>query len=53
MAQSLKRIFKRLLHIGNDKDKNMAVNGVQYYYINDHYNKKDYRDIDDDSDIRM
>lgn len=75
VLQYIKKIFRKLLHIGNDKDKDDVVEQTDYYFINNLYKKKDlvdigkdtdredeifsignikdYRDIDDDSDIRI
>ena len=41
LLQQLKEFFKRLLHIGTEKDKNKVVNEVTNYYDENYYNDID------------
>ena len=41
LLQQLKEFFKRLLHIGTEKDKNKVVNKVTNYYDENYYNDMD------------
>ena len=41
LLQQLKEIFKRILHIGTEKDKDKVVNEVTNYYDDNYYNDMD------------
>lgn len=41
LLQQLKEFFKRLLHIGTEKDKDKVVNEVTNYYDDNYYNDMD------------
>jgi hypothetical protein len=49
VLKNLKKIFRKVLHIGNDEDKNLVVDEVSYCYDNELYNKNDLIDIGKDT----
>jgi hypothetical protein len=49
VLKNLKKIFRKVLHIGNDEDKNLVVDEVSYCYDNELYNKNDLIDISKDT----
>ena len=44
-----KKIFRKVLYIGNDEDKNLVVDEVSFCYDNELYNKNDLIDIGKDT----
>lgn len=50
VLKNLKKIFRKILHIGNEEDKNLVVDEVSYCYDNDLYNKNDLIDIGKDTE---
>jgi len=49
LLKNLKKIFRKILHIGNEEDKNLVVDEVSYCYDNELYNKNDLVDIGKDT----
>jgi seryl-tRNA synthetase len=49
VLKNLKKIFRKILHIGNDEDKNLVIDEVSYCYDNELYNKNDLIDIGKDT----
>lgn len=49
MLKNLKKIFRKILHIGNEEDRNLVVDEVSYCYDNELYNKNDLIDIGKDT----
>ncbi|MFA5604052.1 MAG: MobV family relaxase [Bacilli bacterium] len=50
ILKNLKKIFRKILHIGSNDDKDVVVNEVSYCYNNDLYKEKDIIDICKDTD---
>lgn len=50
ILKNLKKIFRKILHIGSKEDKDIVVDEVSYCYDNDLYRKKDVIDICEDTD---
>lgn len=50
ILKNLKKIFRKILHIGSNEDKHVVVNEVSYCYNNDLYKEKDIIDICKDTD---
>jgi hypothetical protein len=49
VLKNLKKIFRKILHIGNEEDKDLVVDEVSYCYNNELYNKNDLIDIGKDT----
>lgn len=49
VLKNLKKVFKKILHIGNEEDKNLVVDEISYCYDNELYNKNDLIDIGKDT----
>ncbi|HHX16874.1 MAG TPA: hypothetical protein GX725_03090 [Mollicutes bacterium] len=49
VLKNLKKIFRKILHIGNEEDRNLVVDEVSYCYDNELYNKNDLIDIGKDT----
>lgn len=47
--QPLKNLFKKILHIGTEKEKDNAVDDIKTYHELDYYSDNDLRDIVDDT----
>lgn len=49
MLQTIKKFFRKLLHIGNEKDKDSVVEKIISYHGLDYYSDSDLHDIADDT----
>ena len=49
MLQTIKKFFRKLLHIGNEKDKDSVVEEIISYHGLDYYSDSDLHDIADDT----
>src|SRR5699024_183837 len=49
ILQALKKFFKRLLKIGNEKDKDDVVDEIKEYHKNNLYGNEDLHDIADNT----
>ena len=49
MLQTLKNLFKKILHIGTEKEKDNVVDDIKTYHELDYYSDSDLRDIADDT----
>ena len=49
MLQTIKKFFRKLLHIGSEKDKDNVVEEITSYYGLGYYNDRDLHDIADDT----
>lgn len=49
IVESLKYFFKKILHIGNENDKNLVVEEIKEYHRQDLYTDTDLHDIADDT----
>lgn len=47
MLQTIKKFFRKLLHIGSEKDKDNVVKEITAYHSLDYYNDTDLHDIAD------
>lgn len=45
ILQTLKFMFRKILHLGTEKEKNIVTNEIIDYYNHDFYNKKDVEEI--------
>lgn len=50
VLKNLKKIFRKILHIGSKDDKDLIVDEVSYCYDNELYNKNDLIDIGKDTE---
>lgn len=50
VLKNLKKIFRKILHIGSKDDKDLVVDEVSYCYDNELYNKNDLIDIGKDTE---
>ncbi len=50
VLKNLKKLFRKILHIGSKDDKDLVVDEVSYCYDNDLYNKNDLIDIGKDTE---
>lgn len=50
ILKNLKKIFRKILHIGSKEDKDIVVDEVSYCYENDLYREKDLIDIGKDTE---
>lgn len=49
ILQTLKKFFKKLLHIGSEKDKDDVVEEITNYHKLEYYDNKDLHDIADET----
>ncbi len=52
MLQTLENLFKKILHIGTEKEKDNVVDDIKTYHELDYYSDSNLRDIADDTPRR-